>query len=137
MADTALTRFLFRAPEIRDSPGEVIAWWEARRLPYNVAVGACGTATVAALQLMSLVTPGSHPGPPLLLVVAYGICANVAYTSGWMAELVLRRWFGSRTSIVGAALFRYGFVFSLGLTLLPIAIGAVGTTIGLLSRLFP
>jgi hypothetical protein len=136
MADTALTRFFFRSPGIRDSPGEVIAWWEARRLPYNIAVGACGAATIASLQLMSLVTPGSHPGPPLLLVVAYGVGANIAYSAGWLAELFLRRWFGSRTSIVGAALFRYGFVFSVGLTLLPIAVGAIGTTLGLLSRIF-
>ncbi|MGQ0539672.1 MAG: hypothetical protein ACT4R6_12030 [Gemmatimonadaceae bacterium] len=49
----------------------------------------------------------------------YGTAANLCYSAGWAAELVLRRWISDDTGALGAALFRYGFVFSLGLTLVP------------------
>ena len=48
-----------------------------------------------------------------------GAMANVCYTLGWCTELVMRRWLGDEMEPAGAALFRYGFVFSVGLTLFP------------------
>ena len=41
----ALTEFLFPAPAQRNV-GSILTWWERRRIPYNIAVGVCGAASV-------------------------------------------------------------------------------------------
>ena len=123
---SALTRFFFRQDVTCRSPAEIIGWWEARRLPYNLAVGSTGLVTLALSYLISWLPPASLPAPPLLpalaMSAAYGVMANVCYTSGWLVELALRRGGGSELEPVGPALFRYGFVFSIGLTLFPVAL---------------
>jgi hypothetical protein len=58
-------------------------------------------------------------------VVAYAVLANIAYTLGPAADILLRRLFGDRGHVLGPVLFRYGFVFSVGLTLLPIALAGL------------
>lgn len=117
---SAVRRFFFRDASLAEAP-ETIAWWEKRRLAYNLAVGAAGIATLATGNLLSLLGPNGHVGmPPWIAIVAYGALANVMYTGGWISELLLRPLFGRKTPVVGATIFRYGFVFSIGLTLLPI-----------------
>jgi hypothetical protein len=59
---------------------------------------------------------------PWQLVVAYGVVANVFYTSGWVIENVVERWLRHPVYGFGPALFRHGLVFSVGLTLFPAAI---------------
>lgn len=117
-----LVNVLFPAPSIRRSPLAVIAWWEARRLTYNVAVGAAGLVTLAVADL--LVTPAGH-FVPLPLVLAYGVMANVCYTLGPVGELLLQRWLGRETYGLGPALFRHGLVFAVGLTLFPIGVACM------------
>lgn len=122
---SALTRFFFRHEVSCRSPAQVIAWWEARRLPYNLAVGAAGLTTLSVVHLLFRLPPFAEPMPVLgSLAVAgvYGLLANVCYTGGWIAELAIRRAGGNELEPVGPALFRYGFVFSIGLTLFPAAL---------------
>lgn len=57
---------------------------------------------------------------PLVGIIVYGLLANVCYTLGPVADLVLRRVLGIRAPDIAPVMFRYGYVFSLGLTLLPI-----------------
>lgn len=60
-----------------------------------------------------------HPSP-WQPVVAYAVAANVCYSLGPIADVyILKRW-GPAYAAVGATLFRYGFVFAVGLTLLPL-----------------
>jgi hypothetical protein len=125
---SALTRFFFRNEVSCRSTAEVIGWWESRRLPYNVAVGSAGLLTLAGVQFILWVPPLSAAipfVPSIVLPLAYGVMANVCYTGGWMAELGIRRILGREMEPVGPALFRYGFVFSIGLTLFPIAIASM------------
>lgn len=122
---TAVTRFFFRYPETCRTPAEIVSWWESRRFPYNVAVGAAGTVTFAATHLIMNLPPDPRSilwleGLPVAL--AYGILANLCYTGGWLTEVLLRRNGSERLEPVGAAIFRYGFVFSIGLTLFPVAL---------------
>jgi hypothetical protein len=136
---SALTRFFFRNEVSVRSTAEVIGWWEARRLPFNIAVGSTGLLTVAAIQFILWLPPVSTMIPlvPALLVpLAYGFMANLCYTGGWIAELWLRRLFGREMDPVGPALFRYGFVFSIGLTLFPIAIISLAKVSVILRTLF-
>lgn len=120
---TALKRVFFRPPAaIPQSAGAVIDWWESRRPIYNVAVGATGVVTLGVMNVMLALPPHAQPLPAALNVIgplAFGVAANFGYSAGWAAELLLRRWLGEDSVPLGAALFRYGFAFSIGLTLFP------------------
>ncbi|MEP7347401.1 MAG: hypothetical protein ABI877_19170 [Gemmatimonadaceae bacterium] len=123
---TALTKFFFRENALsRPNAMETIAWWESRRLAYNAAIGTVGVVTLAAINLIWALPPNPSPlpwqanvFPPLI----YGVMANVCYTMGWAAELGMRRWLGDEVEPAGPALFRYGFAFSVGLTLFPLGL---------------
>ena len=69
---------------------------------------------------------------PWSAVLVYGILANAGYTLGPAADLVLRRLLGDRAPAVAPVLFRYGFAFSMGLTLLPIPLAALAWLVRLL-----
>jgi hypothetical protein len=120
---TALARIFFREyPTVPASAGAVIDWWESRRPIYNVAVGATGLVTLGVVNVTFALPPSPSPVPWVVNVGAaliYGVAANVCYSAGWAAELVLRRWIDDDSGAVGAALFRYGFAFSIGLTIFP------------------
>ena len=120
---TALTSVLFPQPTLRRSPGAVLGWWERRRPLYNVVVGATGFVTISALSVAlgptMFVQPGTWIG-----VAAYGVAANLCYSFGAPTELLLERWLGRETYGLGPALFRYGLIYSVGLTLFPLALGA-------------
>ncbi|HEY2806896.1 MAG TPA: hypothetical protein VGI92_13645 [Gemmatimonadales bacterium] len=103
---------------------EVIKWWESRRVTYNAWVGTAGMLTIAA----ALLTGGG--GPPVGIPIVYALAANVFYSFGAPADLLLRRWLGHRGGAVGPVLFRYGFVGSVALTLLPIPILIFGKIMG-------
>lgn len=125
---SAITRFFFRHEVTCRTPAEVIGWWEARRLPYNVAIGTTGLFTLAAVHLIMRLPPFSTSIPlePTIIVPAvYGVLANVCYTGGWMAELWIRKALGREMEPAGPTLFRYGFVFSIGLTLIPVAMASL------------
>ena len=118
----ALTSVLFPEPTLRRSAGSVIGWWERRRPLYNGIVGTTGIVTVSVLAValgpIVLVQPGTWIG-----ITAYGIAANVCYSLGAPTELLLERWLGRQTYALGPTLFRYGLIYSVGLTLFPLALG--------------
>lgn len=105
-----------------------MAWWEARRLPYNAIVGVIGLVSGASMLTVAYVcarsggAPIGLPDPPLLAVVgvlAYGIGANVCYTGGWVTELLIARFWGVQTERFGPIAFTLGTVFSAIVTLAP------------------
>jgi hypothetical protein len=137
---SALTKFFFRSPyaPVR-SPGEIIGWWESRRLAFNGAVGTAGAITLGTAHLLAALPPHPHPLPVIpsfAIAGIYGVLANVCYTSGWVTELLIRRRGDASLEPVGPALFRYGFVFSVGLTLFPIAIAALDEAVRIVSAIF-
>jgi hypothetical protein len=119
----ALTSVLFPEPTLQRSTRAVIGWWERRRPLYNLVVGATGLVTLSVFTLAlgpaMMLQPGTVIG-----ITAYGVAANLCYSLGAPLELVLERWLGRETYGLGPALFRYGLVYSVGLTLFPIALGA-------------
>lgn len=120
---SALTRLFFRSDVLAPpSTSETIAWWEARRPAYNLAVGATGLVTLGVVNLLMALPPIPTPLPWQASVfgpLIYAGLANICYTFGWCAELGIRKWLGDEVAAVGPAIFRYGFAFSIGLTLLP------------------
>src|SRR5574341_2667838 len=124
-----LTQVFLRPPAYApETAGAVIDWWESRRLIYNVGVGAAGIVTLGIMNVMFALPPEPEPMPWQLSVIGplvYGTAANFCYSVGWGAELLLRRWLGPNTGEIGAALFRYGFACSVGLTLFPAGIATL------------
>lgn len=93
-------------------------------MAYNVAVGSTGLFTLAGVHIIARLPPFPEAipvEPTLIIPVIYGLLANVCYTGGWIFELWIRNMLGREMEPVGPTLFRYGFAFSIGLTLFPVA----------------
>lgn len=104
--------------------GQVIRWWELRRLLYNAVLLVVGVAAIAGMEwLMTKVIPmGEDAIEPMALVlgaVVYGIMANLCYTLGWVIELSSRRKDPLAARRRGRWMFRAGMIFSCVLTSLP------------------
>jgi hypothetical protein len=132
--------FFFPVPVRHRDAGSVFEWWEARRGTYNLIVGAAGCFTLAAFTLLTSI-PGffGGEGPPLpgLLVVAavYGVIANFCYLLGPLTELVMIRLWGDEAPRAGPLLYRQGLIFSVGLTLMPVAFAGLAFLVQLAQRL--
>lgn len=111
-------------------------WWESRRIPYNLIVGTAGLCTCVAVFALALIaqiffhSDFGVPDPPIfgvIVVILYGIMANVCYTCGWIAELTLRHLSPSEAGMFAENTFFWGLVFSVVLTLSPaVVIGIAG-----------
>ena len=122
---------------------KTIAWWEARRIPYNLLVGATGLVSSAMCLITGILCenflgdPIGIPDPPvfaLLVVAVYGIMANLCYTGGWVAELLVQKIWPAKGNDFGRISFFLGLGFSILLTVTPAILIA---TIGALSLLGP
>lgn len=96
-----------------------MSWWEARRIPFNLIVGAVGVLASAALLLIALISEHvigeriGWPDPPLIAVLAvalYAIGANVCFTGGWISELVVRRTWPEEADRFGGLAFALGWL---------------------------
>ncbi len=127
---------LFRREKATTSNREVIAWWEVRRIPFNLLVGCAGLVTCLVIGTIGMVsevvfdTEFGLPNPPLFAlfgIVIYGLLANVCFTLGWITELVQRKLWPTENDKYATLAFGFGLLFSIILTLAPaIVIGAVG-----------
>lgn len=104
------------------STGETILWWERRRIPYNILVGCAGVISIASSVFTSLLTKSACgiPDSPLFAVVGivlYGIAANILYSGGWVAEILLKRYI--EPGLFAPTAFLAGLLFSVALTLSP------------------
>lgn len=105
---------------------DVISWWEGRRLLFNVSVGCAGLMSVGTMALLNPEPASVMADFGLLIGVSvYSLAANACFSLGWVADLTLRRVLGMRAPDLAPVMLRYGFVFSLGLTLLPIPVAVM------------
>jgi hypothetical protein len=108
---------------------ETIAWWETRRVFYNLVLILVGMAGVFLMLLCgALAEPlvgeaiGIPDGPILIPfgAIAFLFLANLFYTGGWIAELLLCKFKADgNTNTFGVRAFRLGVKFSILVTLLP------------------
>jgi hypothetical protein len=54
--DTLARWPLFRRARPPERSWDVIAWWESRRIPYNLIVGATGVASAIVMLIIGFVT---------------------------------------------------------------------------------
>lgn len=134
---SALERLLFPMPNLRPKPLAIIRWWEQRRLSYNLVVGAAGIVSLGVIELIAALPPHGHlMGMPWQLPVIYAVLANLFYSSGWGLELLAYGLWKRDMPRLGPPLFRQGLIFSVGLTLLPIALAGFEWTVRLLRVFF-
>jgi hypothetical protein len=134
---SALTRYFFTPVYSTRSASTIVRWWESRRLVYNAAVGGAGLTTLAYVTAVELLPPNSEfHGFPWGGVLVYAVLANLFYTFGPAIDVFIRKRWGDEYHAVGPALFRYGFVFAVGLTLLPIPLVTISKVIRVVLSLF-
>jgi hypothetical protein len=127
-----LTRWrLFSRAGRLDRTWDIIVWWESRRIPYNLIVGATGVSSAIVIFVTGSVTEHvvgdaiGVSGSPLFeifAVIIYGIMANICFTGGWVLELFSHRIWGARAEAFGEIAFTWGTLFSVLLTLVPAAL---------------
>ncbi len=132
-----MVQALFPAPDYRRTTLSLLHWWESRRLFYNGIVGGTGLLTAGVVELFALLPP-SQPrmGVPLAGVLVWGIAANAFYSLGWAVEASMERVWKREAPLIGPVLFRQGVAFSVGLTLLPMALAGVGWVARVIEALF-
>ncbi|MEO7193080.1 MAG: hypothetical protein ABI051_18695 [Vicinamibacterales bacterium] len=77
------------------------------------------------------------PYPPLFAIfgiVLYAVMANVCYTGGWLAELVVRAAWPQQANRFATLTFSIGVVFSVLLTSAPGVLLAAGGVFGLIGH---
>jgi hypothetical protein len=122
---SVLDRYPFNRDEVPSGAGAVLLWWESRRLAYNIVIGITGVVSVGFLVANSLIRGDDCgiPDPPLfalLLIIGYGVMANVCYTLGAFAEIVARVTMGKESaSKLGQTSFVVGLALSVILTIAP------------------
>jgi hypothetical protein len=135
-----LIRRLLLRPPAPLTPCQVIGWWEMRRIPYNLIVGATGLATSFVMLTMAIIcdrligVPIGMPDPPIVAVlgvIVYAIMANVCYTGGWVVELFLAHVVGVRPARFAEIAFGLGLMGSVALTLLPAVVTVAGAVTAL------
>lgn len=114
---------LFRRRADLNTFGQIILWWELRRIPFNLVVGLLGIMTCITL-LVTVVPDNGEPfgGEPFLMVLGifcYGIAANICYTGGWIVEIIAKTFWREQAVRLGENSFALGVLFSAFLTLLP------------------
>lgn len=97
---------------------DLVKWWEARRLRFNLFVGSVGVVTwLLVLCVGSLaVKPGVDFEEPIMMIIGpiiYGVMANVCFSLGWIVDTTVYR------GRPRAALYKAGLIFSVILTALP------------------
>lgn len=127
-----------------NSAKDAIGWWETRRIPFNLIVGISGILSTVVVCVVGL---GSYylfdgdfglPNPPLFAVLGvlfYGIAANVFFTGGWLAELIVRKIWPAEADRFSTLSFSLGLIFSIVLTLTPAIIFGTAGIFGLVGHL--
>ncbi|MEO8450105.1 MAG: hypothetical protein ABI647_09965 [Gemmatimonadota bacterium] len=132
---STLARFFYPVPARRSVPG-IIAWWERRRLGYNIVVGATGLLSLGIVSLFSVLPPATHFAIPWIAPIVFGVMANICYSLGWAVESLFHVVWREEVQPVGPVLFRQGVLFAVGVTLLPVVIAGIGWVARVVSMLF-
>ncbi len=127
MGNSGLIKRVISIPDRQRTWWQIMAWWELRRLPYNLVVGLGGTLGlllfVSFNKLPPMLVPARAVDP--LSVILFGAGANFFYTAGWVAELIARNLWPEKVPRLGPQLLLTGSLLSVMLALFPALAGFV------------
>ena len=116
------TTWLFTNPQEPRSLWGIIAWWELRRIPFNIIVIAYGALGFViflwAITTSGHLQPGEDAVEPLALLVAPFV-VNLLYTLGWLVEVPARHLIPDLSSVFGPMRLKLGLGFGLFLITIP------------------
>jgi hypothetical protein len=97
---------------------DLLRWWEARRIRYNLLVGIVGFVTwwLVMIAGSAAVKPGVDFEEPIAMIMGpffYAIAANVCYTLGSLVDFI------RNAGVPSKLLFKTGLILSLVITSLP------------------
>ena len=111
-----LFRWLFAPPQPPVTTWRIVAWWELRRIPYNLILAAFGwlalTIFFVSIYGSGHLQPGEDAVEPFALLLA-PIAANICYTAGWLLDAPLRLVRPALSPMLTPRLFGAGLAFSL------------------------
>lgn len=123
--DTVLQHYLtwlFSAPRDPGFPRNVLVWWEARRLPFNLIIGTygilCLAVFLAAITTSHHLQAGEDAVEPLALMAA-PLVVNILYTLGWIVEVTYRSIEPDVSPRFGPRLLKVGIGLGLFMCTLP------------------
>ncbi|MDD2890693.1 MAG: hypothetical protein PHE49_08660 [bacterium] len=71
---------------------QIIRWWEAKRLYYNLIMTVTGLLCVIIVLLVTGADLNRKEAlSAMFFIIFYGISANVLYSSGWVIEILVRK----------------------------------------------
>jgi hypothetical protein len=98
--------------KLENSLTAAFSWWEKRRMVFNLTVGLTG--------LFSFVVVGRFYVHDLVVIIIYGVIANLFYCLGFYSEVAAKHYFKGRFDFSERRnnLFTLGLLVSIGVTLL-------------------
>lgn len=120
--------WMFAAPKpcakCTSLPYHSIAWWEARRIPFNFLIGLYGIGCFIAFEwgMSAVLTHGEDAVEPMALIAAPFVI-NALYTLGWLLEVPCRWIRPSLSPRFGPLLLRTGILLGVILISIPAVIG--------------
>ncbi|MDD5222987.1 MAG: hypothetical protein PHE84_03280 [bacterium] len=117
-----ILNWFFATPQESRSWWQIIVWWEFRRIPYNIFVALFGSIGLSLYILFLTLAKELKPGedfiePMALFITPFLI--NIAYSAGWIGELVLRIFWKQKSNLIGPSLLKLGVSFSIVAIFLP------------------
>ena len=127
MGNSGLIKRMISIPDHQRTRWQIMAWWELRRLPYNLVVGLSGTLGLLLFVWFNKLPPRPVPEPAVdpLPVILFGAGANFFYTAGWVVELIARNLWPEKVPKLGPQLLLTGSLLSVMLALFPAIAGFV------------
>lgn len=115
-------RWLFTAPQEPVTTARIVAWWELRRIPFNLILGGIGILALllftTSIESAGVLQPGEDAVEPIAILVV-PLLANAAYTGGWLLDAPLRCLRPTLSPRFTPRLFRLGLLFSLFVVTFP------------------
>jgi hypothetical protein len=122
---TRIARWLFASPTQPVRLWKVIVWWELRRIPFNLIIGAYGLLSLAvffwAITSSGRLGPGEDAVEPMALMAA-PFRINLLYTLGWLVEGPARLLVRDLSPRFGPALLALGLAMGLFFSTVPAAL---------------
>ena len=86
MTSSRFIGYLFRLPDRDRKVWQVIAWWEIRRIPYNLIMALVGGASMLCLFGIDALPPRLPEAElrwsPGASIMFFGLLANLGYIAG-------------------------------------------------------